>query len=313
MAYFGKNSSTFILPEHPKFDKIFIHHSSASHPGVRIRAPYERPPSGDMNAAGLKRRIAFGNKMKKIRDITPRTMQIFIFWKEKAEDILHLRGKKQERAKNELSILDGMMQSRYDMIHAPGGLLDILVKEFNAMAEIRLTLEYGDYLSLACRKLKDKRMDEMQWRVDRVDWTEAAQKIREEEEIALEEEQRHRTIKTPTPYLDSIREAAQILGLTEKAVRFQIVGFGERNDMCHSHLEAMILKGSFHTLAEKIVEDKKGLDIIYQNRPNDQIEMRVAIGSLANEWFKRIWEADGRVHWTPTQEMINRIELLNGV
>lgn len=155
-----------------------------------------------MDAAGLKRRITFGIKVTMIQDITPRTMRFLNFWEEKAQDILHLRGKKQEKAKNELSVLDDVMQSRYDMIHARGGLLDILVKEFNAMAEIHLTLEYGDYLSLACRKLKDKSMDEMQWRVDKVDWEDAAQKIREEE-IALEEEQRHRPIRTPTPYLDS--------------------------------------------------------------------------------------------------------------
>ena len=155
-------------------------------------------------------------------------------------------------------------------------------------------------------------MDEMQWRVDRVDWTEAAQKIREEEEITIEEEQRHRIIRTPTPYLDSIREAAQILGLAEKAVRCQIVGYGERNSICHSHLEVMILNGCLQALAEKIVEDKKALDITHQNQPKDQIEMRVAIGSLSHEYFQRMWEADGRVFYTPTKKQDSRIEKSNG-
>lgn len=73
----------------------------------------------------------------------------------------------------------------------------------------------------------------------------------------------------------------------------------------------MILKGCFQALADKIVEDKKALAIIYQDRPQDQIEMRVAIGCLSKEWFKSIWEADGRVFYLPTERQNKGIEKLN--
>ena len=73
-------------------------------------------------------------------------------------------------------------------------------------------------------------MDITRRRVDQADWREVAEEVREEEQRVKEEEQKHWTNETPIPYLDSIQEGTQYHALTEKAVRFYIVGHGERNN-----------------------------------------------------------------------------------
>ena len=55
-----------------------------------------------------------------------------------------------KKMKEEVEILDGEMQSRYDKIHEDDGLCHTLVALFDAMAEIRMKAEYGDYLAYTC-------------------------------------------------------------------------------------------------------------------------------------------------------------------
>ena len=55
----------------------------------------------------------------------------------KAAEVSYIGYKESVSVATELNVLDGVMQSRYDMIHAKGGLLDVRVIELNAMAEVR--------------------------------------------------------------------------------------------------------------------------------------------------------------------------------
>lgn len=50
----------------------------------------------------------------------------------------------------EMEALDNEIQSRWDKIHGENGLCSVLVEIFNAMAELRLKAEYGDYLAYTC-------------------------------------------------------------------------------------------------------------------------------------------------------------------
>lgn len=47
----------------------------------------------------------------------------------------------------EVEILDDEMNSRYEKIHGRNGLCHNLIELFNAMAEIRMMVEYGNYLA----------------------------------------------------------------------------------------------------------------------------------------------------------------------
>ena len=54
-----------------------------------------------------------------------------------------------KKIEKEVEILDDEMSSRYEKIHDHEGLCCTLVEQFNAMAEIRMMAEYGDYLVFA--------------------------------------------------------------------------------------------------------------------------------------------------------------------
>ena len=51
----------------------------------------------------------------------------------------------------------------------------------------------------------------------------------------------------------------------------------------------MIDHGDFFSLAERIIEDKRSLEVIFRQRPYGQIEMRSIIKIVEKEWFSRVW------------------------
>ena len=70
----------------------------------------------------------------------------------------------------EVEILDDEMLSRYDKIHGQDGLCFALVEIFNVMAELRLKAEYGDYLAYTCTALRGGGMNDMIWKIEKLDW-----------------------------------------------------------------------------------------------------------------------------------------------
>ena len=167
---------------------------------------------------------------------------------------------------------------------------------FNAMAELRMKVEYGDYLSHTCSALKAENMCDLIWKVKKLDWQEVGRQVKKEETTRAEE-QRRRLPLSPTPYLNDIAKAADRLGHGFAIVRYQILAYAERNDFCHSGVKNMIQNGEFQELAERIVIDKRAPEIIYRGRPHDQIEMRGMIKIVEKEWFDTLFvdERKGRV------------------
>ena len=55
----------------------------------------------------------------------------------------------------EVVILDDEISSRYEKIHGANGLCHNLVELFNAMTELRMMVEYGDYLIYTFTALKE--------------------------------------------------------------------------------------------------------------------------------------------------------------
>ena len=51
----------------------------------------------------------------------------------------------------------------------------------------------------------------------------------------------------------------------------------------------MAENGDFDELGERILEDLRSLDVIFRDRPHEQIEMRSVIKIVEKEWFLRLW------------------------
>ena len=195
---------------------------------------------------------------------------------------------KRRKMIKEVEILDDEVQSRYDKIHGTDGLCCAIVELFNAMAELRLKAEYGDYLAYTCTALKGEAMSDMIWKIEKLDWQAVGDRIRIEETTQAERKARRQS-PIPTPYLDDIAKAATRLGYDESLVRYQILAYAERNNFCHSGIKSMAQSGHFNDLGERILEDLRSLDIIFRERPREQIEMRSVIKIVEKEWFHRLW------------------------
>lgn len=136
--------------------------------------------------------------------------------------------------------------------------------------------EYGDYLAYTCSALKTEGMNDLIWKMEKLDWQAVAEKIKKEETTLAEERDRGLLVSS-TPYLDDVAKAADRLGYEVDLVRYQILAYAERNNFCHSGIKAMIHHGHFQILAERIMQDKMSLEVIFRGRPSAQIEMRKVI------------------------------------
>ena len=199
----------------------------------------------------------------------------------------------QEIAKTPLSANE--IPSRYDKIHGDQGLCCVL-EQFNAMAEIRMKAEYRDYLVYTCSASRTENMNDLAWKINRLDWQEVAEHIMTEESTKAEEEA-HRLALSPTPYLDDIAKATSRLAYDVGLVRYQILAYADRNDFCHSGLKAMINHAEFQESAERLVEDKRSLGVIFRGRPQAQVEMRCVIKIVEKEWFNKLYTDQTSKYW----------------
>ena len=215
-------------------------------------------------------------------------MRFIQWWKERCCEMLNASSFKRRKMQKEIEVLDDEMQSRYDKIHGQDGLCFALVEMFNLMAEVRLKAEYGDYLAYTCTALKGEGMNDMIWKLEKLDWQTVGDRVRAEEDQRADRKAR-RLDPAPTPYLDDVAKAASQLGYSESLVRYQILAYADRNNFCHSGIKAMAQNGHFNDLGERILEDLRSLEVIFQDRPHQQIEMRSVIKLVEKEWFFRLW------------------------
>lgn len=170
--------------------------------------------------------------------------------------------------------------------------------------------EYGDYLAYTCSALKAEGMDDMIWKIERLDWQAVAERIQKEESTKAEREARRLAI-APTPYLDDVVEAAARLGYDFDLVRYQILAYADRNNFCHSGLRSMIHHGDFQDLAEMLMQDKRSLGMIFRGKPHTQREMRRVIQIVEKEWFDKVYIQETRkgrrVKWVPTDKALEKM------
>lgn len=210
-----------------------------------------------------------------------------------------------------MGILNRDMQSRWDRLHGEGGTVDALVETFNAMAEIRMKVQYGDYLNYACEALETEEMATMKWKVDRLNWQATAKRIIEEEEKQDEEKTRRTFPLSPTPYLDDVTKAAEKLDCEPRMVRYRILQYAERNNFWHSGISGMIDEARFKALAETIVEDKRALGVVFRGPLVDEIGMRNTIVMVEREWFVKLWVDETswgkEIQYVPTTKHIEKL------
>lgn len=227
--------------------------------------------------------------------------------------MLNVGGSSRKKMEKEMGILDGEMQSRWDRLHSEGGVVDVLVDSFNAMAELRMKAQYGDYLGYACEALKTEDMATMRWKVDRLNWQATAERILEEEDKREEEEGRRTKPLSPTPFVENVIKAAEKLGCDPRMIRYQILQYAARNNnLSHSGIGEMIEEARFRELADAIIEDKRALGVIFRGRPGEEIQMRNLIVKIEKEWFVELFvheTSHGKVNqYIPTAKHIARLE-----
>ena len=137
--------------------------------------------------------------------------------------------------------LDAALESRWRHEQGPEGLIQLVTDAIDSMIEIRMVMEYGDYLALQCEALNQGDMRRLLWKTTTgCDWKIVANKLREEEK-ALDIHQENPNSPVPeTPWLNDIKTAVERKGLNLDQTIFEIKGYGDRNAMAHIGIERMI-------------------------------------------------------------------------
>lgn len=81
-----------------------------------------------------------------------------------------------------MNALDAALQSRWAHEQGPNGLVQLVTDAINAMKEVRVWLEYGDYLAIHCEALNQGGMRDLLWKTtEGWNWQEVARRLEIEE------------------------------------------------------------------------------------------------------------------------------------
>ena len=76
----------------------------------------------------------------------------------------------------DIRISHNMIQSRFQEVHGPVGLVQVSVSQVNSMREIRMLRDYGDLMVINCESLRS-RYNELIWNKERKDWVTVTEEI----------------------------------------------------------------------------------------------------------------------------------------
>lgn len=302
----------FFLPDHDasRSGRILVPRPSNPYQHGIYQAPIPRPPTSVLDAEGLEETENWASKIckKHYRNISPRVYNFVQNIRDKcrtASKKTTSKSKRQELQQT-IRIERDMFSSRWDTVHGIGGLCATLCQCMNAIMEMRLEIEYGDYLAESLKGLKKDQFDEairgkaLFWRANG-DWQSIAE-ILDDELQAISRRQnsiRLGFLDDPipaTPCLDDIRHAATKLGIDAAQILFEIRSYAARNATCHTGIKGMIQGCQWQKLAEQICNDKKWLSKIFEGRTEAQVRMRITIGKIESMWFDECWmDEDGQV------------------
>ena len=172
-----------------------------------------------------------------------------------------------------------MVRSRWELAHAPNGLCANLNESVQAMTEVRLYNEYGDYAAIACKELRTLKFEQPggggvripKWTAEGLDWQAVAREIEAEKRMKNEalktapttvysSSSKHETPDISTPFLDDISQASTILEAPPQQIEWAINTYARRNALCHSGVERLVDSCSWQALADRLIQDLEGLE-----------------------------------------------------
>ena len=296
MSALFSNSRLCHLPQSDDSIEVF----KPSEFNKRYRPTIPLPPRVPFDTAGFKKRIDYCNTIRAHRNISLRLMGFIQDIKKQCVDLVQGKGSKKEReAKiNKLRIDEDMLDSRFHEVHGPDGLCDTLMENAALMIEIRLKVEYGDYLAVSLAKLKEPKFEGFQWKIHpKLSWVDVGRLLKKEK-AEMDRHLSSTNLPRPeTPWLDDVNKAAQMLAIDEEQLIYEITWYGKRNEFCHSGIKRMIDEADFNNLADRIIADKKSLCAIFKGRPVEQIEMRNCISRIQHEWYRSCYLKNGKAQY----------------
>jgi hypothetical protein len=117
---------------------------------IRYVPEYPKPPIGDFDPDGLRKRIDYAEGIRKRRDISGRLLAFISKYKDQCSRALRLQKKSREELLNTIKIDEGELWSRWEEVHGSDGIIVVFRNSTAAMMEMRLAIEYGDVLGEAC-------------------------------------------------------------------------------------------------------------------------------------------------------------------
>ncbi|KAI9823349.1 MAG: hypothetical protein M1819_001367, partial [Sarea resinae] len=203
-------------------------------------------------------------------------------FKENCKDLLggkYRKKREKEKLVQNIEVDKGELNSRFDKVHGSDGLVETLLLSTAAMIELRIFLEYGDYLAVSLESLRRPTFSSSMWRLHpELNWQEVNTRLEAEEAMltTYHKSQPHPIIavRRDTPWLTDVYKAAQQLNIESSDLRHEIQAYAQRNSLCYNSIETLINKCDFSALGRKLLKDKAALDSIFQRSPHEQITVR---------------------------------------
>ena len=302
---FHSLTQLFCLPDHGDnaSGRILIPLPANPYEHGVYKAPIHRPPASVLDAEGLEETENWAKHIckKQYRNISPRVLTFVqsIWDKCQAAGRMSISKSARRKLTDSIRIDRDMFTSRWDTMHGYGDLCATLCQCMHAVMEMRMEIEYGDYLAESLKELKKDQFDEavrgktLYWK-ENGDW-QAIAGILDDEQQAISRRQnsiRLGFLNNPipeTPCLDDVRYAAAKLGIDTEQILFEIRLYAARNATCHVGIKGMVQNCQWQKLADRICWDKKSLSKVFEGQNEAQVRMRITIGRIESMWFDACW------------------------
>jgi len=282
---------------------------------------FERPASHPLNKSGIRSRVSISGKVQKLRNISPRMKELYEAVEKNCKEWLGLGcgrsdKKMKEIAEYNITTQDRIGEKLWDDNYGPEGLVQVLHDNVNLMRELRMIIEYGDYLALGLERMCQQDMDDLIWRISTVNWKGVWENIRREQRSLDSYYSAPQTIdsKPPTtPFLKDTTVAANRTSINEDLILFEIEMYASRNELCHSDLKILINKCNWADLAKRILTDLESVKEVFRLHPDKGQRMKEAIETQKDRWFvyaKRVGGEDDSTIYETTNEAKKKQEAL---
>ncbi len=178
--------------------------------------------------------------------------------------------------------------------------MEALVRNAASMIEIRLFVQYGDYLPESLRRRRGNDFDDMIWKQESVDWSRVAHELEREDQAHDEyyDIWRMKNAKPDLRFSACVSVAAHFIGISAGHLTWEIKAYARRQDTAHNETKELIAVCDWQRLADRIIKDLKLLEAAFPGREQEQIAMRKTIRAFQAEHFQFIGsDRAGNIVW----------------